>query len=249
MGAQSRIRSNRIHLALLITLWWLAGLAPEAMATTVYTVGNSNVVPSNSVNFSQDVLSTGSGSTITGAKLTAVFHPGQTSQGNPIPLLAGYVWLELVRTTSSDTQTMRLFDFPAAYPSPIGSPSGSVFDHSDIRVELNGSYLLDDGAVTDLHTAAVAAAGGSGITTPPAAPYPLLTPGSYSPSVDSLSALIGRDTDATYRVRAASLWSGTRGSVDWQLELITVPEPSSALLVSLGLVLLGTAKKGHTQRG
>ena len=71
-----------------------------------------------------------------------------------------------------------------------------------------------------------------------------LTPGDYHSSIDSLDRLIGLQGNATYKISAASLWSGSRGSVDWQLELTAVPIPAAVWLFGSGLIgLIGVARQ------
>jgi hypothetical protein len=213
-------------------------LPSVSWSATIYSVGGTNAVPSNTVDFSSDTLITPADFTIGGVKLTATFSPGQTSGGTvTIPLQAGSVWLELTRLAVGEADTViRLFDFPGTYPTLSGNPScsaGGPFDHSCINTELNGSYIFDDSATADFDSSTIAAIDG------------VLAPGAYQSSIASLDALIGlRGNDATYRISAASTSSGTKGSVDWQLELTAVPVPAAVWSFGSGLIgLLGVARR------
>ena len=203
----------------------------------IYSVGGTNLVPSNTVDFSLATLTTPADFTISDIKLTATFHPGENSIGEAIPLQAGRVWLTLTRSAIGEADiTITLFNFPATYPNDPNNPACSVggpFDHSCINTELNGSYVFADSAAADFDTSTIAAIDG------------VLTPGAYHSSIDSLDTLIGlRGNNATYRVTAASVWSGTKGSVDWQLELTAVPLQASIWLFGSGLIgLIGVARR------
>lgn len=226
-----RFRFNLLTGCFLLVAVYL--LPPSvAWSASVFTVGGSNSVPSNTISSSQATLTAPADVSISGVKLTATFHPGQTSTGNPIPLQAGYVWVTLTRVASGEADnTITLFDFPSTYPDVPGQTAcsnGGPFDYPCINTELNGTYVFDDHAAADFDASTIASLDG------------VLAPGEYHSSIDSLDTLIGlRANDATYKLSAASVWSGTKGSVDWQLELTTVPLPPA--LVLMGSVLVGFA--------
>ena len=212
-------------------------LPSVSWSVTVYSVGSEHSIISNATRFSQATLTTPEDFIIGGVKLTTILSSGTTK-----PLIAGYVWLKLTRSVSGEADTtIMLFNLPATYPGNPLDPNCSVggsFDSTCITTELNGSYMFADSAAADFDSSTIAAIGET------------LTPGAYHSSIASLDVLIGLQGNATYRITTASLWSGTNGYVDWQLELTAVPEPASIWLSGAALIsMMGCTSSKYFGQG